>query len=165
MEGSPYAKTQVDSSSRFDTIPACERRTGRRTRDNSIYRASRASRGKSMITVALYCADLAATLRTLLSCAMCGIIKVARGQSAYVCLSVCLSLCLSVCHKPVKYRNVGTNPAHFRQCRDFHRLIPRCVMSKFAYLQNKGTSLRTAVVSIQSTPVTKKTCKATRPEE
>ena len=39
----------------------------------------------------MYCADLAATLRTLLSCAMCGIIKVARGQSAYVCLSVCLS--------------------------------------------------------------------------
>ena len=42
MEGSPYdKKKQFDSSSHFDTIPACDRWT----HNNSIYRASKASHG------------------------------------------------------------------------------------------------------------------------
>ena len=43
MEGSLPVKNQLDSSSRFDTIPTC----GRRTDGDSIYRASIASRGKN----------------------------------------------------------------------------------------------------------------------
>ena len=50
MKGSLHAKNQLDSSSRFDTIPACDGRmdgrTDRRTHDDSTYRASIASRGK-----------------------------------------------------------------------------------------------------------------------
>ena len=34
MEGSLHAKTQLDSSSRFDTVPACDGRTDRRTHDD-----------------------------------------------------------------------------------------------------------------------------------
>jgi len=34
----------------FDTILACDRQTDRRTHDDSIYRASIASRGKNVIT-------------------------------------------------------------------------------------------------------------------
>ena len=49
VEGSLYAKTQLDSSSRFDTIPACGGRTGGRTHDDSICRASIASRGKKSL--------------------------------------------------------------------------------------------------------------------
>ena len=41
-------KTQLDSSSRFDTIPACDRQT----RDDHTYRASLASRGKNAPTIA-----------------------------------------------------------------------------------------------------------------
>ena len=47
MEGSLCAKNQLDSSSRFDTIPACDRRTDGQTDDDSIYRASTASHGKN----------------------------------------------------------------------------------------------------------------------
>jgi len=35
------------SSTRFDTVPACDRRTDGQTHDDSIYRASIASRGKN----------------------------------------------------------------------------------------------------------------------
>jgi len=46
------AKNQLDSSSRFDTIPACggqtSGRTDRRTHDDRIYRARMASRGKNV---------------------------------------------------------------------------------------------------------------------
>jgi len=45
MEGSLRAETQLDSASRFDTIPACDGRTDRH--DDSKYRASVASRGKN----------------------------------------------------------------------------------------------------------------------
>ena len=41
-------KPQLDSSSRFDTIPACDRQT----RDDHTYRASLASRGKNAPTIA-----------------------------------------------------------------------------------------------------------------
>jgi len=47
MEGSLHSKNQLDSSSRFDTIPACDGRTDRRTHDDSEYRASIALRAKS----------------------------------------------------------------------------------------------------------------------
>ena len=44
VEGSPHAKNALDSSSRFDTAPACDSRT----RDDSACRAGiSASRGKS----------------------------------------------------------------------------------------------------------------------
>ena len=46
MEGSLYAKTQLDSCTHFDTIPVGDRRTDRRTRDDSVFCASIASRGK-----------------------------------------------------------------------------------------------------------------------
>jgi len=42
MEGSLHSENQLDSSSRFDTIPACDGRTDRRTHDDSEYRALRA---------------------------------------------------------------------------------------------------------------------------
>jgi len=47
MEGSLRAETQLDSASRFDTIPACDGRTDGQTHDDSKYRASVASRGKN----------------------------------------------------------------------------------------------------------------------
>jgi len=47
VEGSLRAKNQLDSSSRFDTIPACDGQTDRRTQDDSKYGASIASRAKS----------------------------------------------------------------------------------------------------------------------
>jgi len=51
VEGSLRAKYQLDSSSRFDTIPACDGRTDgqsdKRTHNDSTYRASIASRGKT----------------------------------------------------------------------------------------------------------------------
>jgi len=47
MEGRPHANTQLGSSSRFDTIPACDEQTDSRTHDESKYRASTASRGKN----------------------------------------------------------------------------------------------------------------------
>jgi len=40
--------------SRFGTVPARDRRTDRQTHDDSIYRASLASRGKNVVK--LYCA-------------------------------------------------------------------------------------------------------------
>jgi len=40
-------KYQFDSSSGFDTIPACDGRTDGRTHDDSTQRASKASRGKN----------------------------------------------------------------------------------------------------------------------
>ena len=43
MNGSLHAKNQLDSSSRFDTVPACDGRT----HDDSIYRAGIASRDKN----------------------------------------------------------------------------------------------------------------------
>jgi len=46
VEGSLYAKTQLDSCTHFDTIPAGDRRTDRRTCDDSVFCASIASRGK-----------------------------------------------------------------------------------------------------------------------
>ena len=50
VERSLRAENQLDSSSRFDTIPACDRRTYRRTdkHDDSKFRASIASRGKDL---------------------------------------------------------------------------------------------------------------------
>jgi len=51
MEGSLCAKYQLDSSSRFDTTPACDGqtdgRTDRRTHGDSKRLASIASRGKN----------------------------------------------------------------------------------------------------------------------
>jgi len=43
----PPCQKQLDSSGCFDTIPACDRRTDRRTRDDSIHSASIASRGEN----------------------------------------------------------------------------------------------------------------------
>ena len=40
VEGSLQAKNQPDSSSYFDIIPACDRRTDRWTHDGSTYRPS-----------------------------------------------------------------------------------------------------------------------------
>ena len=47
MKGSRHAKKQLSLPTRFDTIPASDRRTDRRTCDDSICRASVASRGKN----------------------------------------------------------------------------------------------------------------------
>jgi len=47
VEGSRRAKNQLDSSSRFDRISACDGRTDRRTHDDSKYRFSIAPRGKN----------------------------------------------------------------------------------------------------------------------
>ena len=51
LEGRFRAKNQLDSSSCFDTLPACDgqidRRTDGQTHDDSKYRASIASRGKT----------------------------------------------------------------------------------------------------------------------
>jgi len=53
MGGSLHAKNQLHSSSRFNTTLACDGRTNgwtdRRTHDDSIYRASIASRGKTQV--------------------------------------------------------------------------------------------------------------------
>ena len=42
-------KIQLDSSSRFDIVPACDRETDRQTHDDSIYCASIGVRGKNRI--------------------------------------------------------------------------------------------------------------------
>ena len=44
--GERHAKNQLDSSSRFDTIPTCDGRTDIQTDNDSKYRASLAMRGK-----------------------------------------------------------------------------------------------------------------------
>ena len=51
MEGSIRAKTQLDSSSRFDTTPACDGRTD----TQRTYRASAASRGRNCVVPSLRC--------------------------------------------------------------------------------------------------------------
>jgi len=52
MEGSLHAINQLDLFIRFDTAPACngqtDERTDKWTHDDSIYRASIASRGKNL---------------------------------------------------------------------------------------------------------------------
>ena len=45
----PPCQNQLDSSSQFDTIPACDGRTD--GYDDSIYRASMAPRGKKDMTI------------------------------------------------------------------------------------------------------------------
>jgi len=50
VEGSLYAKNQLDSSSGFDTIPASDGRSDRQIHCDSKYRASIASRGKNWMS-------------------------------------------------------------------------------------------------------------------
>jgi len=74
VEGSFRAKNQLDSSIRFDTIPACDTRTDRRTQDDSKYRASTASRGK--YTCCVRCHDISSVC---MFC-VCSVQRVGRDE-------------------------------------------------------------------------------------
>jgi len=51
VEGSLHAKNHLDSSSHFDTIPACDRRMDRRTCNDSTYQASIALCSKKKLSL------------------------------------------------------------------------------------------------------------------
>jgi len=63
-----------------------------------------------------------------------------RYASAVYTVVVCLSVCPSVCHKPILYRNDKTYRVSFWH-GSFLWHIVNCVVTKFGYLQNKGTFL------------------------
>jgi len=114
--------------SHFDTIPACDRHT--QTHNDSIYRASIASRGKNgwslppdKIQMSQFTHRHMSPLDVIsenefithatLCCEPVSVRPLCRGRC--------------VCHTPVLYQNGCTNRAGFWHTRGFRRLILHCI--------------------------------------
>jgi len=94
MEGSFYANSQLNSSSHFNTILACDRRTDRRidrqTHDDSIYCATIASHG-NQCTLTNHCIVLRFYTESM-QCIRCGPL-LPDAACSVVCVSVCVCVC------------------------------------------------------------------------
>ena len=84
MEESLHADNQLDSSSRFDTIPACDGQTDGRTHDDSKYRASMASSGKTWKCLQLYFLHNQMNMKRVYECKLCEIMKSERNKNNYL---------------------------------------------------------------------------------